>query len=280
VGCADPAAPCRLPNALAGDPPLDQVVTRTWEAGVRGMVAGANWSAGWFRADNRDDILFVSSTQTGFGYFRNFGETRRQGIELGLHGQTGRMTIGGSYAFLDATFQSEETVNGAGNSSNDEAEEGLPGLDGTIGIERGDRIPLVPRHVAKAFAGIQVSGALSVDLQFVGISSAFARGNENNEHEPDGLYYLGEGHSAPYGVVNLGARYALTPGWQVVLQIQNLLDRRYETAAQLGPTGLTADGAFVARPFPAVDGEFPLRSATFYAPGAPRLMWAGLRVTF
>ena len=35
-----------------------------------------------FRADNRDDILFVLSEQTGFGYFRNFGETRRKGIEL------------------------------------------------------------------------------------------------------------------------------------------------------------------------------------------------------
>ena len=36
LGCADPEQPCKLPNAMAGDPPLDQVVTRTWEAGVRG----------------------------------------------------------------------------------------------------------------------------------------------------------------------------------------------------------------------------------------------------
>ena len=36
LGCADPNQPCKLPNALAGDPPLNQVVTRTFEAGVRG----------------------------------------------------------------------------------------------------------------------------------------------------------------------------------------------------------------------------------------------------
>ena len=36
LGCADPEQPCKLPNAMAGDPPLDQVVTRTFEAGVRG----------------------------------------------------------------------------------------------------------------------------------------------------------------------------------------------------------------------------------------------------
>ena len=33
LGCADPDEPCKLPNAMAGDPPLNQVVTRTWEAG-------------------------------------------------------------------------------------------------------------------------------------------------------------------------------------------------------------------------------------------------------
>ena len=54
LGCADPTQPCKLPNAMAGDPPLEQVVTRTWEAGVRGRLErGVNWSAGWFRADNR-----------------------------------------------------------------------------------------------------------------------------------------------------------------------------------------------------------------------------------
>src|SRR5678815_1110549 len=83
LGCADPVTPCRLPNALAGDPPLQQVVTRTFEAGVRGGIEDKwNWNAGWFRADNYQDILFVSSAQSGFGYFKNFGRTRRQGMKL------------------------------------------------------------------------------------------------------------------------------------------------------------------------------------------------------
>ena len=34
LGCADPESPCKLPNAMAGDPPLDQVVTWTMELGV------------------------------------------------------------------------------------------------------------------------------------------------------------------------------------------------------------------------------------------------------
>jgi outer membrane receptor protein involved in Fe transport len=158
LGCANPESPCKLPNAMAGDPPLQQVVTRTLEAGLRGSPsARASWNAGWFRSENRDDILFVASEQSGFGYFRNFGETRRQGLELGFTGRIGRVAFGGGYTFLDATYQSHEVVDGTGNSSNKEAEAGFPGLEGTIEIRPGHRIPLIPRHVAKMFADIQFS---------------------------------------------------------------------------------------------------------------------------
>jgi outer membrane receptor protein involved in Fe transport len=281
LGCADPNAPCKLPNAMAGDPPLEQVVTRTLEAGVRGSgEKSLRWSAGWFHAVNRDDILFVASEQTGYGYFKNFDKTRRQGMELEASGRLGRMTLGGSYVLLDATFQSEEAVNGTGNSTNEEAQEGTPGTEGAIEIEPGNRIPLTPRHIAKAWADVQVTPKLLVDLGVVGTSSSFARGNENNLHAPDGSYYLGEGSSPGYAVVNLGVRYNLLSRIQVFLQVNNLFDKQYYSGAQLGPTGFTAEGSFIARPFPAINGEFPVQGATFYAPGAPRGAWAGLRFWF
>ena len=157
LGCANPEEPCKLPNAMAGDPPLDQVVTRTWEAGARGEHRGVTWSAGLFRSDNRNDILFVMSDQTGFGYFRNFGETRRKGFDLSASRQLGRLTVGTGYTFLAATYESEETVNGESNSSNDRAEDGAPGLEGAIEIDPGDHIPLIPRHQFKAYAEVQLS---------------------------------------------------------------------------------------------------------------------------
>ena len=94
---------------------------------MRGHHRGVSWNAGVFRAGNRDDILFVTSEQTGFGYFKNFGKTRRQGLELGASGRVGRVTLGAGYTYLDATFESEETVNGESNSTNDAAEDGEPG---------------------------------------------------------------------------------------------------------------------------------------------------------
>ena len=280
LGCADPEQPCKLPNAMAGDPPLEQVVTRTFEAGVRGERGRVNWHAGFFHANNDDDILFVTSEQTGFGYFRNFGQTQRQGIELGMSTQLGRMSFGAGYTFLDATFQSEETVNGEGNASNDAAEDGEPGLEGSIEIEPGDRMPLVPRHMVKVFAGIQVTSAFSVDVDVMGVSGSLARGNENNLHEADGTYYLGPGDSPGYAVVNVGGRYTLTRWLQIVGQINNLFDTRYYTAAQLGALGFTESETFIARPLPPINGQFPLMHSTFYAPGAPIRGWIGTRFTF
>jgi outer membrane receptor protein involved in Fe transport len=274
LGCADPESPCKLPNAMAGDPPLDQVVTRTFEAGLRGAQR-VRWNAGYFRAGNRDDILFVMSEQTGFGYFRNFGRTRRQGLELGADTDLGRVTLGVDYTFLDATFQSPETLNGESNSSNDTGS----GLEGTIDIEPGARMPLIPRHVFKAFGELTIRSNLFVELGLVSASRSYARGNENNAHQSDGVYYFGDGATPGYAVVNLGARYQLTPRIGVLLQVNNLFDSEYATASQLGVNGFTNANTFIARPFPSTGGEFPLRHGTFVAPGAPVAAWLGVRLT-
>lgn len=276
LGCADPNSPCRLPNALAGDPPLKQVVTRTFEAGLRGGLEGTlKWNIGWFRAANRDDLLFVASQQTGFGYFKNFGGTRRQGLESAFQGNLGRFTWGANYTWLAATFESPEQVNGAANSTSSN-----PGFDGIIRIEPGARIPMSPRHLGKAYADWTVTRKLTIDLGWSAVARSFARGNENNLHQPDGRLFVGPGENAGFGLANLGARYQLTPRLQFYVQVNNLFDKQYSSAAQLGPTGFDPRGNFIARPFPAVNGEYPLQSSTFVAPGAPRGAWAGLRFRF
>jgi outer membrane receptor protein involved in Fe transport len=279
LGCADPEHPCKLPNAMAGDPPLEQVITRTLEAGIRsgGAESKVNWNLGWFRANNRNDILFVASPQTGYGYFKNFGLTRRQGLEAAVSGRMRRTTLGVNYTFMNASFESQETVNGESNSRNDAEGKGLEGL---IQVNPSNRIPLAPHHTVKAYATVQATSQLAFDAGMVAVSSAYARGNENNLHRPDGTYYLGEGQSPGYAVFSAGARFAVNRHFQLFVQANNLFDRKYYSAAQLGPAGFTADGIFQSRPFPAVDDDFPMQHSTFLAPGAPRAAWAGLRIRF
>jgi len=192
LGCADPNNPCSLPNALASDPPLQQVVTGTWEAGLRGkpeisFIHNLRWNAGAFRAENRNDILFVSSVQTGTGYFRNFAKTQREGFDADLAGRIGRVSWGLDYTFLQATYQSSETVAGSANSTSDAALSGYPGLDGNIYIHPGNRIPLIPKQSGKAFADFNATKKLVFDLSEVTVSSAYARGNENNAYKAAGV---------------------------------------------------------------------------------------------
>ena len=277
LGCADPNKPCNLPNALVSDPTLQQVVTRTLEAGVRGSWENnLHWSAGWFRGENRNDLLFVASEQTGFGYFTNFGQTRRQGAEVSVHGKIRLLTLSGNYTFLDATYQSPQTVNAASNSSSD----GGAGLNGNATIQPGNHIPLIPKNIFKASAEYQAASKLLLDVDFIAVGRSYARGNENNLDKPDGVYYLGPGISPGYGVMNFGAHYQIRKSLQLFVQIDNLLDHHYYTAAQLGPSPYDGSGKFIGQPFPAVGGEFPIRTTTFFAPGAPIGAWGGMRGHF
>ena len=119
---------------------------------------------------------------------------------------------------------------------------------------------------------------LGADIQ--AFSGQYARGNENNQHQPDGLYYLGAGRSGGYALLNVGAEWRATTQLALFMQISNLTDRRYATAAQLGTTAFDSNGRFVGRPFaePVIDGERPLLHSTFLAPGAPRSLLLGLRL--
>ncbi len=277
LGCADPNFPCNLPNALVSDPPLQQVISRTVEAGIRSHQGGAlQWSAGWFRGENHNDLLFLADQQLGFGYFSNFGNTLRQGIEIDLSAHIHAFQFGGGYTFLNATYNSPGEIDGGSSSAN--VATGQQGLDHDILITPGNHIPQIPQHMLKVFVGYNPTRKLSVDLDVDALSGSYARGNENNLDQPDNTYYLGPGSSPAYGVANLGARYQLTSHFQLFAQANNLLNQHYYTAAQLGDTPYDNNGVFTPRPFAAVGGDFPLRQTTFFSPGAPVAVYGGLRI--
>ena len=119
LGCANPAVPCSLPNAMASDPFLEQVVTQTVEAGVRGNLSdNLRWNLGVFRSINTDDILFVAEGTGSQGFFTNFGKTKREGAEFGLASATGnRFSWAFDYSYVKATFESEACIVSESNST-------------------------------------------------------------------------------------------------------------------------------------------------------------------
>ena len=283
LGCSDPNEPCNLPNALVSDPPLRQVVTRTFEVGIRSNESlSFHWSADYFFGQNHNDLLFVASEQTGFGYFLNFGKTRRDGIELEISRDWRHWGIGSNYTFLNATYQSPQTIDGGSNSTNDSALAGQPGIDDDIHIVPGDFIPQAPRNLFKLYGQYRPSSKLTAELNVLAVGSSFARGNENNLDQSDGVYYNGPGKSAGYGIASLGARYQVNDRVQLFVQMNNLLDKHYSTGAQLGTTPFDDNDHFVAQPFGTPygpDSDVPIRSSSFQAPGTPFNLYGGLKIT-
>ena len=168
------------------------MVSRTVDVGVRGGARAFHWNADYFHGDNYNDLLFVASQRTGFGFFQNFGKTRRQGVDGSLSYSGQKLNAGAEYTFLSATYQSSQVIGSGSNSTNSNALDGGVGVPdgGNITVEPGDQIPQVPQHMLKLFAGYQLFRKLSIDADFNLISASYVRGNENNLHQPDGVFFL------------------------------------------------------------------------------------------
>ena len=253
LSCADPAEPCRVPNAFVSDPPLEQAVARSVEGGLRGRWTEGDWSITAYRTGIDDDILFIASPELiGTGYFQNAGDTRRVGLDLEISGSHARTGWYVGYGLLDATFQSPLELPGD-DEVNDAASE-----TGAIAVEPGDRLPGIPRHSLKAGIRQALTDAWDAALEtVVGSDRVFVGDEGNDQVRLDG-----------YGVVNLRSTYRLDQGVELFVRVENLLDARYATA------GVLAELEVFLHEVP--DASDP----RFIGPGQPRSAFAGVRVQF
>ena len=224
LGCADPNHPCIIDNFLVSDPHLRQVVSQTFEGGLRGKFAMPqlpgrfDWSAGFFRATNNHDILSVPSEITGFGFFQNVGRTRRQGVELALKYTDDKWSAYARYSFLEATFRSHITLASPNNPFAD--------ANGDIFVRPGDRIPTLPRNKLNIGVDYRLTDKLTVGADVVAASGQFLSGDQAN--------LLGK--VPGYAVANLHASYQVTPNAQVYALAGNIFDTRYKTFGILAST--------------------------------------------
>lgn len=270
LGCANPALPCKLPNAMAGDPPLKKVVAKTFEVGARGQLTNdIAWTAAAYRTVNHDDIQFIATNATnGMGYFDNVGKTRRQGVDLGLTGQIEKLTWNAGYSFVNATYQTPiDLVNQVNSTANGDM----------IRVQKGDRLANIPEHALKLRLQYQATSNWSIGTTINTFSDVFARGNENNDHQAgvgttvDGNEaVVDSGKIAGYTIVNLDTRYRFgNTGWQLFAKAVNIFDKEYATGGMLGENWFE-NGTFSG-------GDEP---SLMLMPGAPRAGWVGVRYEF
>jgi iron complex outermembrane recepter protein len=260
--CANPAAPCLLPTNLASDPPLNQVVSKTAEVGVRGTLSDASlgkfgWDLSIYRTNSENDIYGISTTIAS-GFFQNVGSTRREGGDLDLTYQMGRMSAYLQYSYLKATFRSAFLEPSPANPFQD--------ANGNIQVNVGDELPLIPKSRVKLGADVKVLPRWSVGGTLSYIGPSFYRGDEANLNpELQG-----------YTVASMRTSYQFSRHLQIFANIQNVFDRRYSTYGILGdPTGVGAPGV------PA-GGELgdPDVDPRFQSPAMPRAYFGGVKISF
>jgi outer membrane receptor protein involved in Fe transport len=253
LSCADPNAPCRLPNAFLSDPPLKQVVAITGEVGARGDFAEVldgtvHWNTTLFHTENDNDILFISAgSQRGEGYFANVGQTLRRGFELGVRGAFERFQLGLNYTLLDATFQTPFL---AASPNNPKA------TDGVIFVRKGSRIPGLPQHMLKFDASVTLLEGLNAGTEIIYNSGQYLRGDEANLTPP----------LPDYAIVMLHGEYRYNEHFALFARINNLFDTQYQS---FGLYGNASD----------VLGE-AYGNNRFVGPGAPRTAWVGIKLAF
>jgi len=253
LACADPAAPCSLPNDFLADPALKPVISKTFEVGARGRVGETtSWSAALYSTTLTDDIQFISSAASTQGYFQNVGKTRRQGLELAGRTKFGLLAVSANYSYVDATYRSAWTEQSASNSSAD--------ANGNIAVKPGNRIPGIPANTLKLRLDYTATSKWNIGTNLTYRSGIFARGDENNQDV--------NGEIAGYFLIDMDSTYQLTKQLQVFATVSNLLNKRYASFGVLGQN-------FFNGPNHTFDGASPFNEQ-FVGPGAPRGVWVGL----
>jgi outer membrane receptor protein involved in Fe transport len=253
LSCADPHSPCLLDAFLVSDPELRQVISRTFELGLRGHLTAAavpgaiKWNIGVFRTQNSNDIILLATDINGFGYFANAGTTRRQGLEAAISWKLPQWDFNLNYSLVQATYRDALTLSSNSPAADD---------DGNVQVQSGDRIPLNPQHRITAEVEFSPTEHLSLGADARYTSSQYLVGDDSNQQP----------QLPSWTVVDAHAAYRISKSLQVFAGIENLFDRTYYTY-----------GAFTQ-----LDGlppNFNLTDPRTFSPSAPRTWFAGLKFT-
>jgi iron complex outermembrane recepter protein len=253
LACANPDKPCLIESALVSDPPLAQVVSHTYEAGLRGNFAAGSgrldWKVGAYRTDVTDDIIATASNIQGRGYFRNVDGTRRQGIEAGAQYTTARFMAYANYSFIDATYQFTGTIASPNNPMAD--------ANGDIFVVPGNKMTAIPAHQFKAGGDVFVTPQWKLGADVAWVGSQYFVGDESNLNPKVPSYW----------VTNLHTSYQVSKEVQVFGLITNLFNQHYYTYGTFFETGAVAKA-----------GNFAFTDPRTVTPAQPFGVYAGVKV--
>ena len=183
--------------------------TDTFEIGFRDYILGSTFSTSFFITDTRDEITLISSGVTNPAVnrwkYRNIGKTRRFGLEFEAEQNFGKFRFNQSLALV----RTKVLV------ANDEAR-----------IEKGDRVPMVPRLKATLGIKYNFTDRLSGYLNYVYLAKQESRElRENSDISKDDVvvkHTIG-GH----GTLEAGLSYKPDNYSDIKIGAKNILSKKY-----------------------------------------------------
>ena len=213
LGCSNPARPCLLEGFLVSDPPLQQVTSKTYEAGLRGKTpfndGSLEWKLGLFRTDLRNDIVNVASQIQGRGVFQNVDASRRQGVEAGAEFRSQSWFVYANYSYIDATYQFTGSIPAPNNPSAD--------ANGNVTVTPGKKIPGIPQHQFKGGAEYLLMPNWKIGADVIVVGSQYFVGDDANQNEKLPLYWI----------TNLHTSYDIAKNVRVFGLVNNLFNKTY-----------------------------------------------------
>ena len=183
--------------------------TDTFEIGFRDYIWGSSVSTSFFLTDTTDEITLISSGLTNPAVnrwkYRNIGKTRRVGIEFEAEQNIGKFRFNQSLTLINTKVL----------KSNDEAR-----------IEKGDKVPMVPRLKATLGVKYNFTDRLSGYLNYVYLAKQETRElRENTDVSKDDVvvkHTIG-GH----GTLEAGLSYKPDNYSDIKIGAKNILSNKY-----------------------------------------------------
>ena len=251
LACSHPDAPCTLPNTFLADPPLEQIVARNLEFGLRHQTTpNVEWELSTFITAIKDDIIFQSTggVSSNEGFFDNVSATRRLGLSSTLNGTVGDNTWQIRYTWLAASYADDFFVSSPNHpaANND-----------VIPVHSGDALPGLSEHVVHMAWQQALRDNITWRIEGTYQSGVYLRGDEGNLDDKTNDYL----------VLNTTISYQPADTITLYFAINNLLDEEYETFGLYGEPDQV---------IPSLGDE----NTRFLSPSEPRGAWLGARYRF
>ncbi|GAB1267797.1 TonB-dependent receptor [Aurantivibrio infirmus] len=248
LACSHPDAPCTLPNTFLADPPLDEVVARNFELGLRRKKSDAHsWQLNGFYSAISDDILFQSTggVSSNEGFFSNASDTLRMGVSANYIFDGESFSWEFSYTWMRATFEDKFAVSSPNHPSE---------INGEVVVKSGDDIPGLPDHSFSSAVTWSMGTHWIFDADIHLQSGVHLRGDEANLDDKTDRSFT----------VNSQLRYIFNPKFSMSLTVNNVFDTEFESFGLYGEPDEV---------IPSLGEE----NTRFLSPNEPRGLWLGVR---